>query len=321
MIEIQSSTFGLQLCKGLQAVKGLWLIPVLLLVSGCRTQLWPGPMVNTIDPLPKGVDSDTPAGLVEVLVYRHADPVQVRRPESPTAFPLTFFRKNRRMHSGAWVHCGAGGRAEVLWPTDGARVLMYDDSVCRIGEPSRGEPAVRFEHLTRAEITLSPGAITQLPGGAQLSGPPNSEAGPYLVQQVYSELLRIFNQSGEPAYLRFREDEIVIGAGERVDIPLLGAGGSPIDLGASPREIRVGWRRGQVYGDVEVTDESGRMRLSSPSGRGVVMTQGIALRLKRGDSALLLDLGEIPATTVEPPTPENPAPEDPDLETTNLDVE
>jgi len=271
----------------------LALAPLLLLAASCRTQLWPGPMENISDPLPKGVDADTPAGLVEVLVYRHADPVQVRLPESPTAFPLTFFRRNRRMNSGAWVHCGAGGRAEVLWPTDGARVLLFDNSVCRIGEPTRGEPAVRFEELTRAELSLSPGAITELPGGSLLTGPPDSKAGPYLIQQIYSELLRIFNQSGAPAYLRFREVEIVIGPGERVDIPLIEAGGAPIDLGGAPRAIAGGRIRGVVYGNLDFESDAGGMRIRSVDGTGIVLSQGLAIWLRGDDEARLSDLGEV----------------------------
>ena len=272
--------------------RALWLAPLLLVSLGCRTQLWPGPMENVSDPLPKGVDADTPAGLVEVMVYRHADPVQVRLPESPTAFPLTFFRKNRRMNSGAWVHCGAGGRAEVLWPSDGAKVLLYDNGICRIGEPTRGEPAVRFESLTRVELTLSPGAITELPGGSLLTGPPDAKAGPYLVQRIYNELIRIFNQSGEPAYLRFREEEIVIGPGERVDIPLLEAGGSPIDLGGAPREVAGGRIKGVLYGNLEVESEDGGMRLRSLDGTGIVLSQGLAIWLRGDDQALLTDLGD-----------------------------
>ena len=250
-------------------------------------------MENVSDPLPAGVDSDTPAGLVEVLVYRHADPVQVRLPESPTAFPLTFFRKNRRMNSGAWVHCGAGGRAEILWPTDGAKILLHDNGVCRIGEPSRGEPAVRFEALTRAEISLSPGAITELPGGSQLTGPPDSPAGPYLVRRIYNELIRIFNQSGAPAYLRFREEEIVLGPGERIDIPLLEAGGAPIDLGGAPRSIEGGRIEGVVYGNLGVESEGGGMRIRSVDGSGIVLSQGLAIWLRGADQALLRDLGEV----------------------------
>ncbi len=271
----------------------LLLAPLLLFSGACRTQLWPGPMENVSDPLPAGVDSDTPAGLVEVLVYRHADPVQVRLPESPTAFPLTFFRKNRRMNSGAWVHCGAGGRAEILWPTDGAKILLHDNGVCRIGEPSRGEPAVRFEELTRAEISLSPGAITELPGGSQLTGPPDSPAGPYLVRRIYNELIRIFNQSGAPAYLRFREEEIVLGPGERIDIPLLEAGGAPIDLGGAPRSIEGGRIEGVVYGNLGVESEGGGMRIRSVDGSGIVLSQGLAIWLRGADQALLRDLGEV----------------------------
>jgi hypothetical protein len=104
-------------------------------------------------------------------------------------------------------------------------------------------------------------------------------------------VLRIFNQSGEPAYLSFREEEIALQAGERIDIPLLEAGGAPIDLGGPAREITGGRVRGKAYGDVAAEDEDGGMRVRSEGGRGVVLSQGVAVRLRPGEQALLQDFG------------------------------
>jgi hypothetical protein len=298
-------------------------LPVL---GGCAThlfrptQLWPRPMAVAEDPLPRGIDADTPPGLVEVVVFRHADPVQVRRPESPTAFPLTYYRKKQRMQSGAWVHVGAGGRGEVFFPADGAKLVLIDDSVCRIGEPSRGEADIRLEVLTRAEIDLSPGAVVQLPGGSLLSGPPDGKTGPYLVQHFYEELIRVFNQSKAPAYLAFRDERIELAAGERIDLPLLEAGGEPIDLGGPPTEWTGAGLTARAYGVVEPIEESAGLALRATS-PGVVLAQGVAVRLRPGDEVAFLGLGPPPAssptTAAAPPT--EPSPEPPSAPPSDLE--
>jgi hypothetical protein len=278
----------------------------LLVLGACRTQLWPAPMTVPVDSLPPGVDADTPPGLIEILVYRHADPVQVRRPESPTAFPLTFYRKTQRMQSGAWVHVGAGGRAELLWPADGSKMILLDEGVCRIGEPGRGEPDVTLEIVTRAEINLSRGAVIELPGGSLLSGPPDEPTGPYLVQHFYEELIRVFNQSKAPAYLSFRDEQIVLAAGERIDLPLLGAGGSPIDLGGLPAELSGGGLEARAYGVMETIDHPTGLHLRARS-PGLVMGHGIVMRLAPGEELTFLGFGpprepELPVPIVaEPP--------------------
>ncbi len=263
----------------------------LLVGSACNTQIWPKPMVQAVDPLPPGVLANTTPGQTEVLLIRHADPVQVRLAGSQGAFPLTHYRKRQRVWAGTWMHCGAGGRAELLWVSDGATVVVFDEALCSVGDLERGEPSVRFETLTRAEIELAPGALVQLPGGSLLSGPPTEPTGPYLVQHIYDEMLRVFNQSRSPAYLAFREERITLGPGERIDLPLLGEGGAPFQLGGPPVEIESAGIRGAAYGDLTVLPESAGIRARS-QGEGRLVGNGVIVHLAAGEEAALLDLGD-----------------------------
>lgn len=265
----------------------LRVLPLALLL-GCNTQLWPGPMQSR-SPLPPGVDGNTDPGTADVLLLRHADPVELRRPPSTTAFPLTFFRKRQRVGAGSWVHCGAGGRAELLWTADGANTIVFDHTVCRLGNPDLGEPTLRFSTLTRVELELSPGAVVELPGGTELSGPPDGATGPYLVEQVYDEILRVFNRSKQPAYVAYRDAHIALAAGERIDLPLLGVGSAPFDLGGPPREVESAGLRGELYGAVELVEDASGLRASA-SGPGHLRGNGVVVALDAGGGAALLPL-------------------------------
>ncbi len=266
------------------------LVPVaaLFLCLACNTQRWPGPMKSP-DPLPPGVDAGVVSGPADVILYRHADPVQLRRPPSMTPFPLTFYSKRERIRSGSWVYCGAGGRAELLWAADGANLIVFDEAILRLGDPKQGEPDVRFSILTRAEISLASGAVVELPGGSQLSGPVGEDTGPYLVERIYEEIMRLFNRSKRPAYLSFRDSRLVLAPGERVDLPLLEAGGTPFDLGGPPKEVQSAGISGALFGNLTFASDDTGLRATA-SGPGVLSGNGVAVDLVAGEEATLLPL-------------------------------
>lgn len=266
--------------------------------GACRTQLWPRPMTALSDPLPAGIDADVAPGPTEVLLLRHADPVLVRRAESPTGFPLTYRRKDQRIRSSTWVHCGAGGRAEIVWPPYDAKVLLIGEAVCRVGEPQRGEPALRFLTVERLEIELGPGAVVELPGGCVLSGPPDAPTGPYLVERTYEEVLRVFNRSKGPAFVAYRDASIALAPGERVDLPCLGAGTAPFDPGGLARSAEAAGIRGEAFGEATLTAEGDGLRAD---GAGLARAVGVGVRLERGDVVRFRGLGSArPQTAPQP---------------------
>ena len=131
------------------------------------------------------------------------------------------------------------------------------------------------------------------------------------MQHVYEELLRVFNQSRTSAYLAFRDDQIEIAAGERIDLPLLEAGGGPIDLGGPPIELTAGGLSAQAYGLVETVDDADGLRLRAV-GPGIVLSQGVAVRLTSGEEVTFLDFGPRLGADAPPPVPAPAEPAEPD---------
>jgi hypothetical protein len=215
---------------GTASAPGLLLLVGLLLgLSACRTQRWPPPMRPLVLPLPGGENAADPPGLEEVIAVRHSAPVSVRQWGSPSAYILDHSHARERVRAGGWVLCGAGGRAEVLWPLELASVELFDASVAAVGERSRDEPALKFLQVSRARCFLVPGMRVALPGGATLSGDPSAPSGPFGLQFLEPNLLRVDNQAKVSAYVAFRDEVITLGPGQQVDLGLLAIGSGPED--------------------------------------------------------------------------------------------
>lgn len=204
------------------------------LLASCRTQLVPKPMLTPIYPVPAGAGADVTPGLEEILVIRHADPVQVQHHGTNTGFPLTLYRKRDRARAGTWVYCGAGGRAELLWISSGSHAVFFDEGVCLLAEPSRGEPLMYLYQVSKARLNLAPDDRVRLPGGSVLAGTTELTEAEYLLEHIRPEILRVTNFSDGPALIYFRDTEIVLASGERVDLPLLELGSLPFEPNANP---------------------------------------------------------------------------------------
>jgi hypothetical protein len=252
---------------------------------GCviNTQRWPGVVTPTRTPLPEG-DARV-RGPEEVLIVRHADPVQVRPAEFPAGFPLAFYNKRVRLNAGGSVIVAPGGRAEVLWPM-GSSIVIFGEGVGVIGSPSRGEAAFTFLTVERAALNLTPGDQVELMGGAVLSG----EAGPYVLERVRADILRVRNQSKGPLSVAFREELFDLGPGHVVDLPLLGSGGAPRAAEADFRQMSGPGFRVGLRGEIEAAEVGSLMRLRA-SGNGSCTALGVLAHLEPGDEVLFSSLG------------------------------
>ncbi|MCI0546129.1 MAG: hypothetical protein L0027_02465 [Candidatus Rokubacteria bacterium] len=289
------------------------------LLAGCNTQRYPGPMPPLVDPLPRGEIPPPPYGPQEILVFRLSDPVLVRRAGEASAYPLAVYEKRDRLKSGSSVLCAAGGRCELLWPNDASSVLVFDDGMLDLGEPSRDEPLVSFRTLTRARLDLTPEDRVALMGGAVLRGDPEDRSGPFLVERTRGDLLKVTNQSKRECTLAFREEELVLSPGEVLSLPLLHAGGAPAPRDPDEQSRTVSGREVFVVG--EVAEDGAGLRAV---GSAVVRDRGVVVRLGNGESVVLSGLLEVvepadaalaPPPSEAPPAEPVPAPEETPVET------
>ncbi len=300
----RSRSGALALAAVLAAV--LAAIGALTLVS-CTTQRWPAPMTQATDPLPAGSDSGQPGGIEDVLVVRHSDPVQVRRAGASGAFPMRFFAKRERVTSGAWIYCGAGGKAELIWPREGIAVILFDDGSARIGERERGEPAVSLLAVTRANLDVLPGTVIELPGGALFEGDPERRSGPFVLARIRPNVLRLKNQSKGIATVRFREETLRLSPGQVVDLPLVGAGTGPIPPASAPLRLERGSLDVALEGEVDVEDELPGLLIAA-DGPGRAFGRGVHVTLLRGERVRFFGLGEAPPAAAEAATALAPSP-------------
>lgn len=251
-------------------------------------------MRPTVLPLTGGEDAAAPPGLEEIVAVRHSAPVSVRQWGSPSAYPLDRIHAKERVRSGGWVLSGAGARAEVLWPLERASVELINAGVAVVGERSRDEPALKFLSLTRAKLYLVPGMRIALPGGATVAGDPSDPSGPFVLEFVEPNLIRVDNQAKVSAYVAFREAVLTLGPGQQVDLGLL-------ELGTAPREARADLRpftaRGERGTRLEGLAEGGLEPQSDAGGLGVVARTpgalealGVRIELGAGEAALLWPL-------------------------------
>ena len=257
-----------------------------------KTQRLPRPMKSKVDPLPPGTLELYPPGPEEVVVVRHADPVQIRPAGMPSSFPMPFYRKQARANSGSWVFCGAGGRLEVTWPS-GSAIVLDGRGTGVIGSPSRGEPTFLMYELSRARIMLASEDRVSLLGGSLLTIDPVPEGeagvgrgGPFVVEHVDEEIVRLINRSKRPCNLRFRESPMRVEPGESIDLPLLEAGGDPRQPDAGFQTLPGGV---EIRGAVEIVPGSEGNVLRA-TGDHEIRGLGVRIRLDEGEEASFLDL-------------------------------
>ena len=274
------------------------------LPAGCidmDTQKWPGPMEARVDPLPPGDSQQHPPGPEEVTVLRHADPVQVRPVGAMSGIPLAFFHKKVRLTAGGQVIVSAGGRAEILWP-GGSSIVIFGSGVGWIGSPSRGDPMFDFSDVERARLLLREGDQVRLVGGALLTGP----SGPYLLERSAAGTLSVHNQSKGRLAVAFRDESFELGPGQQVLLPLLSAGGVPIEPDLALQRISGEGFTVHVNGDFELLPDETAVRLRARAGPAerVVRGLGVAVRLAPGEE---VRFGGLEAVGGLPPAPA-PAP-------------
>lgn len=246
------------------------------------TQRHPMPMESTKEPLPPGESEAYTPGPDEVLVVRHADPVQVRPAGLPSSFPLSFYNKSLRVTSGSGVYSSPGGRAEVLWP-GGNSILLMGRSAGIVGSKSKGESAFLLRQIERVLIVFTNDDQVELIGGARLS----AHSGPFVLDHTREDILRIKNQSKAAGQIAYREAVLALDPGEVVDLPLLELGAHPSQSDPGLEEVigpgfRIAWS-GQV--DVSRDERSVTVRaLGEHEVRGL----GVRLHLERDETATFL---------------------------------
>ncbi|MBI5362724.1 MAG: hypothetical protein HZA53_06065 [Planctomycetes bacterium] len=264
-------------------------IALALLASSCAgflrwpwgsTQRVPGPMENAREPLPSGDAETHPPGPEEVLILRHADPVQVRPANLTSSFPLSFYDKDLRVTAGSGVFAAPGGRAEVLWP-GGNSVVLSGRCAGIVGSKSRGEPAFFFRQIERAVIDFKTEDQVELLGGSRLS----AKSGPILLDHVRPDILRVKTQSKAAGEIAFREAVLTLDPGEVVDLPLLAGGGSPLqsDPGLALTQgpgFQVAWS-----GQVDVGKETELVRVRA-LGEHEVRALGLRVRMGRDEEVV-----------------------------------
>ena len=239
------------------------------------TQRWPAPMTYGTTPLPPGEAALFEEGPEEVLVLRHADPVKVRPAGLSAGYPLTFYQKSVRVHAGSAVSSSSGGRVEVLW-TNGNSIVVFDEGDGVVGSPSRGQPSFVFLTCDRARIDLKEPDQIELLGGARLS----ASSGPYVLERLRGDILRVSNQSKTPGEVLYRDAVIRLDPGQIVDLALLSAGGHPVqsDPGLQTTDgpgYTIRWS-----GTMEFQREKSAVSVRS-LGEHEIQANGVRVRLER----------------------------------------
>jgi hypothetical protein len=265
-----------------------------LLCGGCggiwrwpwgATQRWPGPMESLTDPLPPGDKELYHEGPEEVLVLHHADPCQVRPAGYASAFPLNFYKKQLRVHTGSCVYTAPGGRIEVLWPS-GSSIALFGRGSGIIGSKSRGEPAFVFQEVERSEIQLAERDDVELVGGARLS----AQGGPFLLQRVRSDLVRLKNQSKGPGEVAYRSSVFHLDPGQIVYLPIGTTPGTPRPDPGDWQEGNAAGLEARWQGQLERLDEAGVLGLRA-QGENEIRALGQRVRLERDEEVRFRPLG------------------------------
>jgi hypothetical protein len=272
-------------------------------LAGCwSTQRFPRPMGPPRRPSPAAAEAPAP-GPEEVVVWRHGDPVRVQPAGSAASWPLSFHDKDVRLVAGSRVLTDAGGRAEVQWP-HGSSIVLFHRGSGIVGSPTRGEPMFAFEDVTRAALDLEPGDRVRLLGGAILA----AETGPFLLERREGGVLRLANQSKGVGRLEFREARIELDPGAVIDLPLLSAGGAPVQDDPGLATLAGEGFAVDVYGALERLPWEGGFRLRA-TGENEVRGLGVRVRLDPGETVVLEGLAGGAAPAAAPPPDPASAPE------------
>lgn len=263
---------------------------VLALVACRATQRDIGPM-----PLPGPLAHTTgapPAGPASVegsaIVVRHTDPVYVQRPGASDGYPLRFWSKKDRVAPGGRVRSGAGGQAELIWPGTTSSIVLFDEGRVRVGDPSREEALVLLEAVTTARLFLEPADRVVLVGGAVLRGDAEGPSGPFVLERTRTGMLALENRSLRSGEIAYRDEVLVLGPGETIELPVLETSSAPLDVPLARTVMDVAGLGIQCEGRVEASgpDEQGRLQLLALE-KSRVFVRGIELLLDQGERALV----------------------------------
>jgi len=256
-----------------------------------KTQKWPAPMTYTRGALEEGEVQGiifSEPGIEEVLVLRYGDPVQVRPAGRAAAYPLAFHDKKVRLSAGSWILCSPGGKVEILW-NGGSSVTMSGRTAGLVGSPTRGEPTFAFVEVENAILNLQPGDQVRLLGGASLS----ADRGPIAVEQLFSGVLRVENQSKGEATVLFRDATFRLDPGQELHLPLLSDGGEPFGEAGEARSFGEKGLVVEVEGLAQVKAHPDGALVT---GSGDHEIRGLGLQLQLGDGEQLLMRGvQMPA--------------------------
>ncbi len=274
--------------KGRWLTRASWAVGVLALCSGCfrDTQRYPGMLKPLVNPLPEGVKSTYLRGQEEAYVVRHSDPVTVRIAETTSSIRLKPYEPRIRVPAGSWIFSGSQGHVEVVLPGN-TIVTMRDESAGVIGSESRREPHFRFVDVAHASVIFGETGMVQLPGGALLE----AKGGPFVLELLNENLLRIRNRSSQQAAIAYREELFTLQPSEVVDLAILEVGTAPFEVDDAARTVLTEAGRVEIRGTVDVLSSGLGARLRA-AGQGEISGFGQTLRLDPGDEVLFEGLGD-----------------------------
>jgi hypothetical protein len=271
------------------------------LAACSNIQLVPGPLDL---PPPHEVETQPTDG-PQTIVVRHASPVWIYRPGATAGYPLPFYRKRERVTSGSAVRVGWGGRAELVWPGDATSIVMFEETRVDLGDPSRDQALVVFNEVTRAQLILTPEDRIILVGGAELRGDPVQPSGPFLLDRIGLDLLRVTNQSKFRGRLLYRDAVLELAPGDSIDVPVLSIGSAPYEVDPGLTRVASGGIELEVLGNVDPSPGTNAVHLKA-LGLSEVSAQGIQIRLARDEEAVFASLqGQVSGGGVDP-APEQP---------------
>lgn len=257
----------------------------------------PGPLVLPPGSSPAGAGASAGPGTQTVTVQRDSDPVWVRHPGERGDYGLPFYRKRERVPVGTLVRTGAGGRAELLWSPDATAVALFDEGRVTLGDPERDEPLLVFHSVTRALLVLTPEDRVELVGGPELSGDPLSTTGPVLLDSVPGSILRVTNQSKLLCRVRYRSENLELGPGESIDLPVLASGAEPREEETEAQHLTWLGLPLTCRGRVERSEDGAGLALTALEPVQVTGL-GIAVRLAERETVRFSGLSPVPP--VEP---------------------
>jgi hypothetical protein len=281
-------------------------LPALVLSAciGNYPQRVPGPLVLPVAPAAETNADETPgaerSGSPAVTVQRDSDPVWVRRPGERGDYGLPFYQKRERVPAGTLVRTGAGGRAELLWAPDATSLAMFDEGRVTLGDPARDEPVLRFHSVTRALLVLTPEDRVELLGGANLEGDSLNTTGPILLESVPGSILRVTNQSKRLSRVRYRTENLELGPGESIDLPVLASGTEPREEATEAQTLLWSGLPVSFRGRVERREENGGVSLTALE-PALVTGLGIEVRLGEQETIRFSGLSPGPGEAAEPP--------------------